>query len=126
MSIRNTFRHKTNRPSMPPTLVGTDAIAPRRVLPVSDLLLLESLIAIGVVGMLPLWGHTWYAAAAGLSVAVLFVVRTRGASLPRWALRGLGFWRARRKRKNESPLSDPFDAEQLDGTRIGFQWDGKT
>ena len=62
----------------------------------------------------------------GIGVALLFVVRARGLSLPRWALRGLGFWHARSRRKNEAPRSDPFDAAQPDGTRIGFHWDGTT
>ncbi|WP_232002162.1 type VII secretion protein EccE [Mycobacterium sp. 1482292.6] len=100
-------------------------IVPQRLLPFTDLLVLEFFVATGVAVETSLNGPRWYGVAAGAAVALAFVTRIRGWSMPRWASERLGFWYERRRRKRSAGGSDPFDAEQSDGSRIGFQWDGK-
>jgi type VII secretion protein EccE len=113
-------------PAAPGQLTATADIMPQRVMPLLDLLVSQALIAIGFVVALILRLPGWYGAAAGLGVALLFVLRWRGQTLPRWTSTRMGFSRERRRRAGRKQHSDPFDAELSDGSQIGFHWDGKT
>jgi type VII secretion protein EccE len=118
----------SERSPKPASVVGSVSIIPERALPLSDLLAVEALVAIGIAAGLLLDRPGWYGAAAGLAVALVFVVRVGGLSLPRRLVRRLGFWTDRRRRKAaaKTPLTEPFDSELPDGSQIGFHWDGKT
>lgn len=83
-------------------------------------------IAIGLTVALLLHQPGWYGAAAGVGVALLFVVRVRGNTLPRWVAARWSYSRERRRRASRKDRLEPFDAELGDGTQIGFHWDGKT
>ena len=101
---------------------------PQRALPLSHLLVAESFVAIGLAASLLVDRPGWYGAAAGGAVALVFVVRLGGLTLPRRTTRRLGFWsdRRRRKRTAKTPPTEPFDSELPDGSQIGFYWDGGT
>lgn len=99
----------------------------QRLLPLSELLVIQCFLVAGVaVAQLLTWPR-WYGAAAGLGAALVAVVPVRGLSLPRWASVRLGFWygRHRRGRGIEPERREAFDEELSDGSRIGFHWDGK-
>jgi type VII secretion protein EccE len=125
---RRRTRHGPVQPPTPAPLAATAAIMPQRALPLLDLLVMQSFVATGLAVGLLLDRPGWYGAVAGLGVALVFVVRMRGLSMPRRAAGRLGFWweRRRRKDKDEAQRSEPFDAEQSDGSQIGFHWDGTT
>lgn len=110
----------------PGEFTATASIAPQRILPLLDLLLVQLFIAIGLTVALLLHQPGWYGAAAGLGVALLFVVRVRGNTLPRWVAARWSYSRERRRRASRKDRLEPFDAELGDGTQIGFHWDGKT
>jgi type VII secretion protein EccE len=122
---RRTERHRGDT-AAPGHFASTVDIIPQRAVPLRDLLLVELLIAIGVATALLLHQPGWYGAAAGLGVALLFVVRVRGLTLPRWIGMRVGFARDRRQRAKRPVRHEPFDAELPDGAQIGFHWDGKT
>lgn len=125
---RRTTSSGPTQPPAPASTAGTASIMPQRALPLPDLLLAESLVAVGLAVGLLLDRPGWYSAAAGLAVALVFVVRVRRLTLPRWTIRCLGFWFERRRRKHaaKAPRSEPFDSELPDGSQIGFYWDGTT
>lgn len=118
-------RRLTRQPLTPARLSVTAATTPQRRLPLTDLLMLEFFVATGIAGETLLNGPRWYGVAAGLGLALAFVTRIRGRSMPRWTSERLGFWYERRRRKRSAGGSGPFDAELSDGSRIGFHWDGK-
>ena len=116
------------QPPVPASAAGAAAIMPQRALPLSHLLVAESFIAIGLAASLLVDRPGWYGAAAGGAVALVFVVRLGGLTLPRRVTRRLGFWNDRRRRKHAAttPPNEPFDSELPDGSQIGFYWDGGT
>jgi type VII secretion protein EccE len=101
---------------------------PQRVLPLSDLLVAESFVVVGLAVSLALDRPGWYGAAAGVAAALVFVVRIGRLTLPGRTARRMGFWkdRHRRRRTTKSPRPEPFDSELPDGSQIGFSWDGTT
>lgn len=94
------------------------------MIPLSDLLALEILAALGVVTAVYLGMPGWQGAAAGLAVAVLFVAPVRGTTLARSIALRWGFLRDRRRRADWQPPAEPFDAAGPDEAQIGFRWDG--
>lgn len=126
MKGRRRAQRSRGEPADPGQLAATADIMPQRVIPLLDLLVLQLFIAVGMVVALVVGQPGWYGAAAGLGVALVFVVRVRGLTLPRWASARLGFSRDRRRRVGRKQHSDPFDTELGDGSQIGFRWDGKT
>jgi type VII secretion protein EccE len=119
-------RHGGMKAAEPEGLAATADILPRRVLPLPDLLLAQLLIAIGLTVALVIRQPGWYGAAAGFGVALIFVVRFRGTTLPRRLAERLGFSRDRRRRNRNSERWEPFDAELGEGAQVGFHWDGTT
>jgi type VII secretion protein EccE len=109
----------------PPQLSATAAIMPQRALPLSSLLAAQFFVAAGMAVGLLLDRPGWYGAAAGVGVALMFMARVRGLSLPRWMSERLGFWFERRRRNRRTQHFEPFDTELFDGSQIGFYWDGK-
>jgi type VII secretion protein EccE len=101
-------------------------IVPQRFFPLTDLLLVQLLVVAGMVAARPLGFRRWHAAALGLAIAGLLLVRIRGKTLPQWAALGLGYVRERRNRFPGAAVPEPFDAEISGGPHIGFQWDGNT
>lgn len=139
MSATRTAKRPSNRglrsgpgaagePADRPELVDTVDVLPRRVMPLIDLLVAQMFIVVGLATALLLRLPGWYGALAGLAVALLFVVRLRGTSLPRSMADRMGFMRYRRRRAgNRAPkYAEPFDVEMSDGSQLGFQWDGQT
>jgi type VII secretion protein EccE len=118
-------RREPAQPLTPAGLFATVAIIPQRMLPLSDLLAVQLLVAAGLAVGLLLDMPGWYGALAGLGVALVFVVRIRGWSVPRWMSARLGFWYERRRRKRGTQHFDPSDTELSDGSQMGFHWDGK-
>jgi type VII secretion protein EccE len=104
----------------------TVGIGGRRFLPLVDLLIVELVVAVGVAVALYMRVPVWQGAAIGLAVALLFVLRARGTTLPRFIGQRLGFEWDRRRRRVEPESSEPFDVSTADGTPIGFRWDGTT
>jgi type VII secretion protein EccE len=104
----------------------TIGIGGQRFLPLIDLLILELVVAVGVAVALYLRVPGWQGAGIGLAVALLFVTRVRGTTLPRFIGQRTGFLMDRRRRRREPESSEPFDAPTADGTPIGFRWDGTT
>jgi type VII secretion protein EccE len=116
---------RPTQPRTPARLFPTAAIMPQRALPLSGLLVVQSFIAAGMAVGLLLERPGWYGAAVGLGVALVFVVRIRGWSVPRGMSGRLGFWYERRRRKHRTQRFEPFDTELAGGSQIGFYWDGK-
>jgi hypothetical protein len=73
----------------PASASGTASIMPQHALPLSSLLVAESFVAVGLTVGLLLDRPGWDGGAAGLAVALVFVVRVSGVTLPRWTA---GFW----------------------------------
>lgn len=113
-------------PPKPAELTGTADILPQRSVPLVDLLAVQLLVTVGLVVALLLRFPGWYGAAAGLGVALIFVVRWRGTTMPRFVAARVGFARERRQRARAPQRFEPFDAELGEGAQIGFHWDGKT
>jgi type VII secretion protein EccE len=102
-------------------------IGGQRFLPLSDLLTLELVVAVGVAVALYLRAPGWQGGAVGLAVALLLVTRVRGTTLPRSIGQRLGFvWDRRRRTGGKSKSTAPFDVPTTDGMQIGFRWDGST
>lgn len=110
----------------PSQLRPTLDIGLQRLLPLSDLLLLQLLVVVGLVAVLQFGLPGWQGAAGGLVLALVLVVRGRGTTLPRLAALRLGFLRDRRKRRGTQLPLEPFDVPMSDGALIGFRWDGRT
>ncbi|OHV02771.1 type VII secretion protein EccE [Mycobacterium talmoniae] len=110
----------------PSQLRATADIRAQRLLPLIDLLLLQLLVAVGLVVALLIGFPGWQGAAVGLAVALLVVFRLRGTTLPRLIALRLGFARERRKRVQKKIPAEPFDVPMAEGSLIGFRWDGKT
>lgn len=104
---------------------------PQRLVPLVDLIVLQILVAVGIVVAQQLHRPGWHGAAVGLVVALLLVAPVvKGTTAPRaLALRGR-FLRNRRRRTGKSaPASlptEPFDVPTPDGLQIGFRWNGST
>jgi type VII secretion protein EccE len=113
------------KPGASTSLSTTAATTLQRILPLYDLLAVQSLMVVGIIVAMLRNEPRWYGAAAGLGVAVVAVARIRGLSMPRWASARLRFSYERRRRKRKTEHPEPFDAELPDGTQIGFYWDGK-
>lgn len=113
-------------PSESNELRSTIDIAPQRLLPLADLLVLQLLVAAGVVAAPILGFPGWQGGLVGLGVALVLVVRLRGTTLPRLLALRTGFWRQRRKRARKTMPAEPFDVPTADGALIGFRWDGST
>jgi type VII secretion protein EccE len=109
----------------PSAFSATAAIMPQRVVPIVGLLVLESFTAVGIGVALLVAQPGWYGAVGGFGVALLFVVRLRGATVPSRLAGRLVFWRERRRRINTAQHLAPFDVQVFDGESIGFHWDGK-
>ncbi|SUA31542.1 type VII secretion protein EccE [Mycolicibacterium fortuitum] len=122
---RKTDRNNTpeNRPDK---LTDTADIVPQRALPLFDALLIQLFIGIGVTIALLIHQPGWYGVAAGLVVALLFVVRVRGHTLPSWIAVRASFSKERWRRAKSAEQFEPFDADLGEGAQIGFHWDGKT
>lgn len=108
-------------------LSTTAGIMLQRLLPLSDLLVMQCFVAAGLaVEQLLNWPRGC-GAAAGFGAALASVVPMRGLSLPRWVSVRLGFWYQRhtRGRGIEREHREAFDEQLPDGSLIGFQWDGK-
>ncbi|HET6734481.1 MAG TPA: type VII secretion protein EccE [Mycobacterium sp.] len=101
-------------------------IGAQRFFPLFSLLLLEILVAGGVVAALYLGAPGWQGGAAGLAMALLLVTPARGSTLPRSIAQRWGFVRDRRRRADRRLPADPFDITASDGMQIGFRWDGAT
>jgi type VII secretion protein EccE len=107
-------------------LRSTVDIGVQRLLPLIDLLLLQLLVAGGLIIALLIGAPGWRGAAAGLALALLLVIRLRGTTLPRLIALRLGFWWERRRRSQKKLPAEPFDVPTSDGSLIGFRWDGRT
>lgn len=125
MTGRGKTRRGTAQPLTPAPLFATVAIMPQRLLPLSDLLAAQFFVAAGIAVGLRLHMPGWYGAAAGLGVALPFVVRIRGLPMLRWTSEPLGFWYERRRRKRKTQRVEPFDTALSDGPQTGFHWDGR-
>lgn len=98
-----------------------------RFIPVADVIVLEVLLAAGIVAALWLDRPAWQGAAVALVAALILVVPLAGRrTLPRALALRLGFLRARRRRATRALPADPFDVPTPDGVQIGFRWDGAT
>lgn len=126
MPRRPTGPSRRGKSPEPSQLRSTVDIGVQRLLPLSDLLLLEALVIVGLLAALLLGLPGWQGAAAGLAVALVVVVRVRGTTLPRLAALWLGYARERRRRVRKQLPLEPFDVPMAEGVLIGFRWDGKT
>ncbi|MGX9791289.1 type VII secretion protein EccE [Mycobacterium sp. MMS18-G62] len=105
-------------------LRATISIGASRFLPLTDLLVLEIVVATGVIAALYLGVPGWQGGAVGLAVALLLVTRVRGTSLPRFIGMRCGYLWDRRRRGRAPEAAEPFDVPIADGAQIGFRWDG--
>lgn len=119
-------RRQRRKPLEPSRLRATAAIRAQNVLPLVDLVLLQIMIALGLMIALVEGFPGWQGGAAGLALGALLVVRARGTTLPRLIALRLSFLRERRRRAGQSGSAEPFDVPASDGTLIGFRWDGRT
>jgi type VII secretion protein EccE len=117
---------RRGKPSESSGLRSTIDIRAQRLLPLVDLLVLQLLVTAGTLTAIALRFPGWQGAVAGLAVALLFVFRLRGTSLPRLIALRTGFWWQRRKRAEKKIPAEPFDVRMPDGALIGFRWDGRT
>lgn len=101
-------------------------IGAQRFVPLVDLLVLQIIVAVGVVVALYMGVPGWHGGAVGLAVALLLVTPVRGSTLPRASALRWGFMRDRRRRSDRPLPADAFDADASDGVQIGFRWDGTT
>ncbi|SER12236.1 type VII secretion protein EccE [Mycobacterium sp. 88mf] len=112
-------------------LVTAGDTGPQRLFPLVDLIVLQIVVVVGIVGAQLLDRPGWQGAAVGLVLALLLVAPVvKGTTAPRaLALRGR-FLRNRRRRTGKSaPASlptEPFDVPTPDGLQIGFRWNGST
>lgn len=114
-------------PSDPGQLRESVDIGAQRVLPLTDLLLIQVLVGVGLLIAVLVGVPWWQGAAAGLLLALALVIRLRGTTLPRLIALRVGFQLNRRRRaRNEFTVAEPFDVPMAEGTLIGFRWDGRT
>lgn len=104
---------------------------PQRLVPLADLIALQTVVAVGIVVALGLDRPGWQGAVAGLVMALLLVSPLAGGTtLPRALGLRWGFLRNRRRRTGKNapgPLpTEPFDVPTSDGLQIGFRWNGTT
>jgi type VII secretion protein EccE len=132
MTIVSGGRRRKSRPvwRQPPhgrQLRTASGVGGHRFLPLSDLLILEFVVAVGVAVALYLRAPGWQGGAIGFAAALLFVTPVRGTTLPRSVARRSGFvWDRRRRTRDKYESSAPFDVPTSDGAQIGFRWDGTT
>jgi ESX secretion system protein EccE len=107
-------------------LVDSVDIAPQRLLPLTDLVLLQLFVIAGIIVGRLLSFRGWQGAAVGLAIASIFLLRIRGMTLPTWVALAVNHVWERRNRLRSTPIAEPFDVEVSDGSRIGFRWDGQT
>ena len=119
-------RRQRRKPLQPSRLRATVGIGAQRILPLTDLVLLEILIVLGLIVAFLFGFHGWQGAAGGLLVGLVLVVRVRGTTLPRLIALRSGFLLERRRRTGRAGPAEPFDVRASDGTLIGFRWDGRT
>src|SRR5690349_12031827 len=126
LTRRGSSRRLTpSTPSASPRFSNTAAIIPQRAVPIAGLLALECLGTLGLAIALSLGRRGWYGVAAGIGVALIFVLRVRGRTIAKLLLNRFGFWWARRQRSNTAQHFEPFDFQLSDGSLIGFHWDGR-
>jgi type VII secretion protein EccE len=118
-------RAQSAMPGAPSAFSTTAAIIPQRVVPILGLLVLESFAAAGMGVALLLARPGWYGAVVGFGIALVFVVRIRGATVPSRLVGRLVFWWERRRRMKVPQQLAPFDVQLVDGKSVGFHWDGK-
>lgn len=112
-------------------LVTAGDTGPQRLVPLVDLIALQIIVVVGVVGAQQLDRPGWQGAVVGLVLALLLVAPVvKGTTAPRaLALRGR-FLRNRRRRAGKtapgSLPTEPFDVPAADGLQIGFRWNGST
>lgn len=112
-------------------LVTAGDTGPQRLFPLVDLIALQIIVVVGIVGAHLLDRPGWQGAVVGLGLALLLVAPVvRGTTAPRaLALRGR-FVRNRRRRTGKSTPAalptEPFDVPTPDGLQIGFRWNGST
>ncbi|CRZ17731.1 type VII secretion protein EccE [Mycolicibacterium neworleansense] len=103
----------------------------QRLVPLVDLIALQTLVVAGIIVAQQLDRPGWQGAAVGLVAGLLLVAPiVKGTTAPRaLAVRGR-FLRNRRRRAGKSgPASlpaEPFDVPTPDGLQIGFRWNGTT
>lgn len=107
-------------------LLDSAEIIPQRFLPLADLLLLQLFIVAGIIAARLLRLPGWHAAAFGLAIACILLIRFRKKTLPQWVALWLGYAWERQNRSHGIRFAEPFDVEASDGSQIGFRWDGKT
>jgi type VII secretion protein EccE len=107
-------------------LLDSAEIVPQRFLPLVDLLLLQLFIVAGIIGARLLGLPRWYAAAFGLAITCVLLIRFRDKTLPQWAALWLGYAWERPNSPHRIMFAEPFDVGASDGSQIGFRWDGKT
>jgi type VII secretion protein EccE len=93
------------------------------MMPLTDLVLVQAVVCIGLGLALLLDEPGWWGAVCGLATGLVLVVPLAGRTLPRWALARFAFWRDRRRRHATARWA-PFDHEQPGGATTGFFWDG--
>lgn len=95
-------------------------------MPLSDVLVLEMIVAAGVIVALVVKSPGWLGGVAGLATALVFVFPVRGTTLSRSIALRWGFFRDRRQRAGRQLPAEPFDVSGPDGAQIGFRWDSAT
>ncbi|BBY46741.1 hypothetical protein MARA_01710 (plasmid) [Mycolicibacterium arabiense] len=102
------------------------AIAPQRVLPLPGLLVVQCAALAGFAAALLLNVSGSYLATAAAAATAAVVIPVRGQSIVGAVRDRVAFLHDRRRRRRRPPPShEPFDADQTDGTKIGFRWDGE-
>jgi type VII secretion protein EccE len=107
-------------------LLDSVDIAPQRLVPLTDLVLLQLFVVAGIVVGRLLGFRGWQGAAVGMAIASIFLLRIRGLTLPKWVALAVSYIWERRNRLRSTTIAEPFDVEMSDGSRVGFRWDGKT
>lgn len=107
-------------------LHASTGIRGQRFLPLIDVLILELVVTVGVAVAFSIRVPGWQGAAVGVGVALLFVTRVRGTTLPRFIAMRCGYLWDRRQRRRAPEPAEPFDVPIAEGAQIGFRWDGTT
>jgi type VII secretion protein EccE len=111
-------------------LRSTLDIGAARLIPLVDLVVVQLLVGAGVVVAVLVGSPGWHGGAVGLAVSLIGVCRLRGTTLPRLAALRHGYARERRKRSGKRRRTtipaEPFDVPMVDGSPMGFRWDGAT
>ncbi|MEE6179143.1 type VII secretion protein EccE [Mycobacterium sp. 050134] len=121
MTIRDATRAGRGREDEPPPLSASTAIIPQRVIPMAILLAAQTLVALGIIGAVPLHRPGWSGAAMGLAVALIVMLPVRGGSLSHRAAQRLVFRYDSRRRGQRR--SDAFDTQLPGSAAMGFHWD---